>query len=314
VNEWDTIWQNCTYATFFHSREWAEIWEVYKKGKMKPDPKLFEFSDGLKALLPLSRQTSFLGLTNSYFSSPAGTFGGWISLDNLKMDHARLLVSYMVGLGHLTWRLNPYNDLACNSGAPITREDETHTLNLSHGFDDIFRKMTKGHRSAVRKAIRSGVEIKIATTLEDWKYYYQVYQDSLQRWGDRASSHYGWEMFHEMHRRHSPNIKLWLATHSDQIVAGALCFYSLKQAIYWHGAGFEEFFNMRPVNLIICEAIKEACKQGYSWFDFNPSGPKEGVKNFKKSFGAQPSQCGIVQSSSKIHDFFKIISPALRKK
>ena len=27
--EWDAIWSQCSYATFFHSREWAEVWRKH---------------------------------------------------------------------------------------------------------------------------------------------------------------------------------------------------------------------------------------------------------------------------------------------
>ena len=52
--EWDAAWEHCRYATYFHSRLWAEIWETYS-GYMRPEPKLIVFSDGLTAVLPLSR-------------------------------------------------------------------------------------------------------------------------------------------------------------------------------------------------------------------------------------------------------------------
>lgn len=300
-SEWDTIWEKCSYATYFHSREWAEIWKAYSKESISPDPKFLEFSDGKKALLPLSKRRKYKGLMNSYLSSPAGTFGGWISVDSLTAEHAKLLTEFMIHLGNLTWRLNPYHALAFKSGVQITKDDETHTLNLSPGFESILKAMTKGHASAARKAAKSGVQIEIGSTPEDWKAYYGAYQNSLQRWGDRASSQYGWEFFNQMQLRDSPNIKLWLAKYEGKVVAGALCLYALKHVVYWHGAALDEFFNLRPVNLLICEAIKEACDQGFLWFDFNPSGPHEGVRNFKKSFGTQTRPCGIVRSNSMLH-------------
>ena len=54
INEWDIIWRDCNYSTFFHSVEWAEIWSKYMRGKMTLAPSLVLFSDGKKALLPFS--------------------------------------------------------------------------------------------------------------------------------------------------------------------------------------------------------------------------------------------------------------------
>ncbi|MCL0030407.1 hypothetical protein M1M93_01760 [Thermodesulfovibrionales bacterium] len=40
AGEWDYIWKNCDYATYFHSREWAGIWQKYTQEKMQPDAKI----------------------------------------------------------------------------------------------------------------------------------------------------------------------------------------------------------------------------------------------------------------------------------
>jgi len=97
----------------------------------------------------------------------------------------------------------------------------------------------------------------------------------------------------------SNNVRLWLAIFDDQVVAGALCFYAKKHVVYWHGAALEKYFKHRPVNLLMYEAIKSACEEGYSWFDFNPSGGHEGVKAFKKSFGAKEMKSDVVVIKSR---------------
>ena len=75
---------------------------------MQPEPKLAEFSDGKLALLPLSSIKTRLGLTKTYYSSPAGTFGGWISSDELESTHADQLTQFFSRrLGNYVWCLNP---------------------------------------------------------------------------------------------------------------------------------------------------------------------------------------------------------------
>jgi hypothetical protein len=312
--EWDLIWRECNYSTYFHSREWAEIWNVYSKGKLNPGPKLISFSDGKKALLPLSFQRSLKGLAKNYISSPGGTFGGWIAKDELDVDHAVLLNGYLTKkCGNLIWRLNPYDELAFRAGVRISKDDETHTLNLSDGFDAIYNCWTKGHVSAARKARKEGVSIRLASSCDDWDLYYQVYEDSIRRWGNKVSSRYSWELFQEMFRRNSPSIRLWLAEYQNTVVAGALCFYSKKHVVYWHGAALEKYFNLRPVNLLMYETIKDACECGYRWFDFNPSGGHEGVKSFKTSFGAVSMSSPVIHRTSKVMPLIKTVSKIAKK-
>jgi len=181
--------------------------------------------------------------------------------------------------------------------------DETQTCNLGNGFDEIYRQSSDGHRRGARKAVKQGVVVKRASTREDWLAYYFAYEDSLRRWGKDASSHYGWPLFEEMFRRNSAYIGLWLAVFEARIVAGALCFYAPRHVVWWHGAALEDYFHVRPMNLLIYEIIKDACQQGYTWCDFNPSGGHEGVKSFKREFGALTLPTPVVCQESRLFRF-----------
>jgi hypothetical protein len=309
VGEWDSIWQECPYSTYFHSREWAEIWSVYTKGSTSPTPLLVTFSDGNKALLPLSLQKSYRGVVSTYLSSPAGTFGGWISADELKLDHAILLANYLSELpGGFYWRLNPYDPLVFQAGVKTTYEDETHVLNLADGIDASYQCWRRGHSYGVRKARKEGVIVKLASSLEDWHAYYEAYMDSLRRWGDTASSTYTLELFDEIFRHNSKHIKLWLAVYREKVIAGALCFYAPRHVAYWHGAVIESYFHLRPNHLLVYEAAKHACEEGLSCFDFNPSGGHEGVKNFKRGFRAIGLPSPVVRRQGKMLRVMTIIS------
>jgi hypothetical protein len=312
-DEWDLIWRECNYATYFHSREWAEIWSAYRH-EVRPEPMLLIFSDGKKALLPLSSWKSGRGLIRNRISSPAETFGGWIAADELDMSHAQLLAGYLTRrCGNLMWRLNPYDELALKANIRPASYDETHALNLTEGFDAIHRRWTKGHRSAAQKARREGVTVRLASTLDDWRVYYEVYEDSMRRWGKAATSSYDWELFEEMFRRKSLYIRLWLAVYRDVIVAGALCLYAKNHVSYWHGATLEAYFGLRPVHLLLYECIKATCEQGYKWFDFNPSGGHEGVKAFKRSFGTEVRECPFVSIQSAKSKLIKQIGRLVPK-
>ena len=307
ISEWDLIWHECEYSTYFHSREWAEIWSKYTNRKMFLSPFLVSFSDGKKALLPFSCRKNegltpiLTGSTRLYISSPECTYGGWISANELGTNHAILLLNLIKKkFNNLSWRLNPYDYTALNSGVSITDEGETHAINLEEGFDVIASNMSKGHRSAVKQAIRSGVSVRLSSSIDDWLSYYQVYETSVDRWGNRLlGEKYSWELFHEIFARNSPNVELWLAVYQDKVISGALCFHSKKHFVYWHGASTETYFNLRPVNLLLYEVIKNACEKKYTWFDFNPSAGLKGVIAFKERFGAQALKCPIVKLKPK---------------
>ncbi len=291
--KWDSIWKACDYSTFFHSREWAQIWKFYTNGNMQPDAQLVLFSDGKEVLLPFSVRDG--GASKKYISSPADTFGGWLAMEPLSIQHRNLLIhSLSDQFQNIFLRLNPYEGSLAELSLSSFQDDTTQVIDIHEGFDDVFSKWTKGHRTDVHQAKKLGVSVHIASTLDEWRNYFHVYEDSLKRWGDKASSQYRFELFEDMFRKNSPYIKLWLAKYEGKIIAGALCFYAKRHVVYWHGAALKDYFHLRPVHLLMYEAIKEACEKKYFWFDFNPSGSHTGVKAFKKSFGTEVRPCPFI--------------------
>jgi hypothetical protein len=301
--EWDVIWRNCSYATYFHSREWAEIWSHYSHGWMRPNPLLVRFTDGQQALLPLSCEMSGDSV-KGFWSSPEGTYGGWIAVDPIRKEHAILMKEFLTTeLGALWWQTNPFDDLVAASAVNCNIEDETHVIDLGKGFDAVYSDWSSACRRAERKARKSGVVVKVADTEAEWREYYQAYEDSFRRWGDQAKgSLHGWALFQEMFDCRSDHIKLWLAmTKEGDVAAGALMCYAKMHVVYWHGASMEAYFALRPVNLLFYEIIRQASAGPYRWFDFNSSAGLEGVRRFKESFGTTPLDCSIVHISSQKH-------------
>lgn len=298
--QWDAVWNECDQATYFHSSEWARLWSSYGEGRTRPAPKLLKFSDGRSAIIPLSYESKLGGLLSRYVSSSEGTFGGWLSREPLTLDHALLLLDWLTKRqgGNLVWRMNPYDDLAFQAGRIREiecRPDETHALDLRVGLDALFKRFKAPYRSHIRKALdKGGFEVAPATTLEDWRAYYRIYQDSLERWGHEKSEGYSWRLFEELFSLRSPHVKLTLARSAGEVVSGNICFYAKRHVVYWHGSTLKEHLPSNVAKLVMYEAIKEAVNAGRAWFDFNPSAGLSGVKFFKEGFNAQPLPAPIV--------------------
>lgn len=293
---WDRAFAACAHATWFHCREWGEVWTRCTKGLVRAAPVEITFSDGKSAVLTLAVATHYRGLVKSWLSGPAGTYGGWVSADALEPAHASLLSDYLYDRhAELYWRLNPYDATAAAARLRGVSPDETDAVLLTPGFEQVRRNLSKGHAAAVRKAQREGVTVRSASSEQDWRDYFAVYEDSLRRWGDKVSSRYSWCLFDELRRLASPHVRLWLAEHSGRVVAGALCFSSDRIVVYWHGAALEQSFPVHPVHYLLYEAIRDACLRGLEWFDFNPSGGHASLRVFKRGFGTQVLPSAVVQ-------------------
>ena len=162
-------------------------------------------------------------------------------------------------------------------------------MDLDLGYEELQRHFSKGHRAAITQAVRKGITTRVATSLDDYRRYYEIYEDSLRRWGDAASPRYPWSLFEvcsKLANKHPDAVRLWVAEHSGDIVAGALVFSWNGHVMYWHAANLEQALELRASNLLLANAIEDACERGCRWFDFGSSGGHEGTEAFKRRFGA----------------------------
>jgi hypothetical protein len=86
-------------ATYYHSREWAEIWESYTNGSIRPYPKTITFSDNIKVIVPVMRRNYYGGIISRYaITGPPfiSKYGNWLHKDRLSKDHIELLSLFII--------------------------------------------------------------------------------------------------------------------------------------------------------------------------------------------------------------------------
>jgi hypothetical protein len=284
---WDRLVDVAPDATFFHTRAWAEsLTQTYPF--LRNASRAFELADGAIAVLPLIQRSWLRGVLVSYQSVTPGVYGGPIAERPLSDDEVRAIVQAIARPGLVRLRINasPYATWR-QPGHLTTQPDFTQAIDLSGGADAAFKAASDGHRRNVRRAQASGLTVRLATSAADYEAYYDVYQDSLRRWGNQALTHYPLELFLNIREHCGDSARLWLVCKDDQVIGGALNFYHNRHVVYWHGAFLESHFEFRPSNFLHSEAIRDACDGGFAWYDLNPSGGLEGVARFKQSLGAR---------------------------
>lgn len=283
---WDEILLNAKGSTYFHTYEWSKIIEQ-SFPNYSIAAEAFIFDDGVKAILPFMKSKHFLGIKKSYISMFPGVYGGLISNNNLTPERINQIYDHVVKkYPNLKIFGNPYIE---NYMPLLFHKDKTftHILDLENGFEAIWKNYPKSHRYNIRKAKKDGVYITLAKSIEDYREYYNIYKDSLKRWGDKATSRYEFSLFENICNLRSNNIKLFLALVDETCVSGALLFYYGNHVVYWHGATLSSYLKIYPAKFLQNEIIKECCENGYKYYDFNPSGGHEGVVKFKDAFGAK---------------------------
>ena len=280
-------------AIYFQTREWFDIWARY--AGYENDTRLILFSSGRRVLFPLARKRFLKGLIAFHFLSPKG-LGGFLTDDELDPHEKNELFRVLKRLPAFYCAVSPYDPLT-NEFKGFNALDSTQVLDLRQGFEPIFKKWTWGHYSRTKKGLREGITAAPASTADDWKSYYDLYCDTLARWGKEATNRYAWDLFDILRRKDSPRIKLWLARYEGRIISGALCLYHNRHVAYWHSATSERFYKkLNATHVLQYTIIKDACEKGFIWYDFLPSSGIRGVIDFKSGFSPQTKPVNIYMS------------------
>jgi lipid II:glycine glycyltransferase (peptidoglycan interpeptide bridge formation enzyme) len=271
------------------------------------DTKLITFDSGAKVVLPLTYLKLLHGMVKCYFLAPKG-MGGFLTEDKLDDNEKRDLFKVLKKTNMLYCAVNPYDALT-NEFDGFNSQDFTQMLDLTEGFDRLFKKWTWGHYSRARKGLREGITAETAVTEDEWRSYFRMYQDTLARWGEKTTNAYQWNLFEIMFKKRSDKIKLWLAKYEGQIISGALCFYQNKHVAYWHSATSQHFYKkLNATHVLQYSIIKDACEKGYLAYDFLPSSGIKGVIDFKSGFSTKRKEIHVYMSP------LMRLSGAMRKK
>lgn len=293
--EWDDIWKSCETSTYYHSREWAEIWQSYSNGRIRPLPRTITFSDGMKVVLPFSKQSYYGGLISRYSLSGASigslpNYGNWLRNGTLTRGHISSLTEYLLNYNNLAWRLNPFDPSSKDVEIDKKKYSQrkifiSYIINLTQGEDVIYTRMDQNCRNKIKQAKKNKLVVREAESINDWKKYFEIYNDTLKRWGAKALYTLNWKFFELLTKVHQRNCKLWLTWYKNIPIAGSICFYSHYKILIWHSSSFTRYLPLRPVNLARYEIIKDGIERGYHWIDFETAGGNKGLIKFKKSFG-----------------------------
>ena len=169
-------------------------------------------------------------------------------------------------------------DALVNSRFRQRRQEGVVMLDLSHAPDYLFRKFSQTTRNEIRRAIKYGVSVDIATTREDISSYYTVYRD----WSRRKLIPFVEEdEFQEMFSL-TQNRRLFVARHEGQVIAGAvLRFLHGGVAEYAANSSLERALQLHPNHLLQWRAIEWACAEGMAKYSLG------GAHFFLRKFGGQ---------------------------
>lgn len=144
----------------------------------------------------------------------------------------------------------------------------THLLKTARNVDTLWCAYNKRVRGAVRKAEKSGVEVKDTSSNAALSTFYDMYLMTVNRLGGTPKPRSLMQTLLEKRVA-----KLAIAIYRGTLIAGLLYLCFNRTVTLWCEASVPTFLKYRPNNAIFHHIITRACHEGYEWIDFGASPP-----------------------------------------
>ncbi|MDC7218497.1 MAG: peptidoglycan bridge formation glycyltransferase FemA/FemB family protein [Spirochaetales bacterium] len=202
---------------------------------------------------------------------------------------------------------SPSDSLPARAGLSKAPADiqppDTVILDITKSEDEIRAGMHKKWRYNINLAEKKGVRVEEASPekLGEW---YDLYRVTGER--DKIALHpesYYKRLFTLANEkalkggvcgRDYPDLRLWLAYHEDELLAGIITSFYGNRATYLYGASSNNKRNLMPAYALQWSAIRAAKEAGCGEYDFfgipptdDPDHPMHGLYRFKVNFGGE---------------------------
>ena len=156
-------------------------------------------------------------------------------------------------------------------------------------LDDVWKSFKTAIRNQTRKAEKSGIEIKVAESSDEYRIFYELEAETRKFQGMPI---YPVSLFLNIYEKlhKAGKSRLELAYYEGTPIAGAMAFFSNRKAIYAYGSSKKdrEYMQLCPNNLLVWYLIKYSYDTGCEVFDFGSTFIKnEGLLHFKEQWGTE---------------------------
>ena len=188
-----------------------------------------------------------------------------------------------------------FKDLGFRNAPIHIHPEATWQLDIAPPEDELLKNMRKTTRYLIKKARRDkDIEITQSQNIEDIENFSELHRKvSLRQNFVPFSLEYLKNEFSAF--KGDNQISLFIGKYKGKIIASSFFIFYSGKGFYHHAALLKEYSKIPIACLILWEAIREAKKRGFSFFDFwgyvspkeNPSHPWAGPTLFKMGFGGE---------------------------
>lgn len=279
--EWDRYVEAHPEASGYHFLRWREVIER-SFGHRTYYLAAQERNGELRGALPLVYMKS--GMFGKFLVSlPFLNYGGVISSDSYAAEALISEASYILkGLSANHVELRHLNKMP---GRLAARQHKvTMILSLAENPEKQWAAFDAKLRNQIRKGVKSGLQFRVGKG-EYVNAFYAVFARNMR---DLGTPVYCRQFFHNIVAAFPDNVRIFLVTQGEQVVAGGVAFWHKETLEIPWASSLREYRSLCPNNILYWEAIKYAIENGFKRFDFGRSTVGEGTYKFKEQWGAKP--------------------------
>jgi CelD/BcsL family acetyltransferase involved in cellulose biosynthesis len=283
---WDDLVATFEGGTIFHTLAWMRVIEELKRAEKLP----FGIFDGadMVGVLPLFRVRRGPLMI---LASPLGSVGYGGPLVG-RLHHQAVMAQLDGLLKHI--RVDYVEFRSTEEWDPTllfdrnytVRELQTHVLSLDRDPEELWSSLSRTCRKSVRKARKSDVEIVEATDNSFLDVYYAMSKDTYRKSSRLPPLSLQDHVMVLDTLRPYDRVKVLLARHGEQVIAGIIVLCSRGKIYGWDAAALQSHYGLCPNNLLHWSLIEWGASNGFSEYDMMGANIPS-IARFKRSFGGE---------------------------
>jgi len=290
-NEW--VGSN-PWASFYHLWDWGEV--LCKTYGYRRHYLGAKRGDEIVGVLPLIYIRSRI-FADKLVSLPFAEYGGPLLTDPIDSSDKKSALTVLservsalaagLGIDYVDLR-QPRFPLSLRvptyASKPLRRY-VTFVLDLTKGESELWRRLDRKCRNAVRKARKSGVKI-INIDFEDVGRYYRLHLLTESRRGSPPHSEAFFRSVSEAFRQEG--LRMTLALYDGKAIGGIMAFYFGKRIYWFNNVLDREYASLNSTNLLLWHLINWGIQNDFETLDLGQTRPEDmGTYRFKSGWNGR---------------------------
>jgi hypothetical protein len=298
-SRWEKFVNAAENGTLFHRQRFLDY---HPPDRFQSHHLIFRKKNRLLAVLPaVIRERKGKTILVSHAGS---SYGGFVIRPRLGIRECHLMVETFIGylekheihqailtpppMIYSTSLTNAIDFTLLANGFQYLKRELTSVVTLPEEEMDIFALFKSEARTAARKAIKMGVEVRES---EDFAGFYEILRQNLRMRHGVAPTHTREELL-RLKKLFPDEIRLFCAYRQRQQLAGVVVFIcNSRVMLAFYISHRDEFQKYRPVNLLFYDIMKWGSQRNFRYLDFGTftlnMEPNWGLGKFKETFGAR---------------------------